>query len=139
MGKHYRSQAKKNRSFVRLMEFKQSYLEDLWNCEMEINTQAKTIVWKASKILNLTLKKNIAIVETRQFYSPAFLALPIGEKLSKFQNMWVPDQDSSTFFACMYEHLKRSSSQCNSFCHRFSSPNCGDLVYFLTTNNWPDR
>jgi hypothetical protein len=138
MGKHYMSQAKKNRSIVRLMEFKQSYLEDLWNCEIEINTQVKKIIWKASTILNLTLKKKIAIVETRQFYSPSFVALPIGEKLSKFQNMWEPDQDSSTFFACMYEHLKRNSSQCSGLCHRLSSPNCGALVYFLSTNKWPD-
>ena len=90
------------------MEFKQSYLEDLWNCEMEINAKAKKILWKTSEVLNLTLKKNIKIVETRQFYNPAFVSLPIGEKLLKFQNMWEPDQDSSTFFACMYEHLKRN-------------------------------
>jgi hypothetical protein len=120
------------------MEFKQSYLEDLWNCEIEIDTKDKKIIWKTSKVLNLTLKKKITIVETRQFYNPAFVALPIGEKLLKFQNMWEPDQDSSTFFACMYEHLKRNSSQCNSFCNRFSSPNCGHLLYFLATNNWPD-
>ena len=138
MGKNYKSKAKTNRSILRLLDFKQSYLEDLWDCEIKIDNQVKDIVWKASEILNLKLKKRIRIVETKEYYNPSFAALPFIEKLYKFQNMWEPNQDSFTFFYCMHEHLKRKSSQCNSFCQGFSSPNCGRLVYFLSTNRWPD-
>jgi hypothetical protein len=66
MGKTYKSRAKTNRSILRLLDFKQSYLEDLWDCEIKIEDEIKDIIWKASEILNLKLKKNIRIVETRE-------------------------------------------------------------------------
>ena len=88
-------------------------------------------------LLNITLKMNVKIVETRKCYHPEFPTKPIGEKLAIFQNMWVPDQDSFNFFSCMHEHLKQNSTQCNNFCGQFSSPNCGRLATFLSTNNWP--
>ena len=138
MGKTYKSRAKTNRSVLRLLNFKQAYLEDLWDCEIKIDTEIKDIVWKASDNLNLTLKKNIRIVETIEFYNPAFAFLTVSQKLSKFQNMWEPIQDSFSFFACVHDHLKRNSTRCTSYCHGFSSPNCGRLVYFLSTSKWPD-
>ena len=138
MGKTYKSRAKTTRSILRLLDFKQAYLEDLWDCEITIDNEIKDIVWKASDILNLALKKNIRVVETREFFNPSFAVLTLGNKLSKFQNMWEPNQDSFTFFACVHDHLKRNSSQCNSYCHELGSPNCGRLVYFLSTNKWPD-
>ena len=61
MGKTCKSRAKINRSILRLLDFKQAYLEDLWDCEIKIDKDIKDIVWKASDILNLTLKKNIRI------------------------------------------------------------------------------
>ena len=141
MGKHSKSPAKMNakikRSILRLLEYKQAYLEDCWDAEIVIDEDTKTIVWKASSLLNLTLKKNVKIVETRKYYHPEFPTKPISEKLAIFQNMWVPDQDSFNFFSCMHEHLKRNSTQCNNFCGQFSSPNCSRLATFLSINNWP--
>ena len=139
MGKTYKSRAKTSRSILRVLDFKQAYLEDLWDCEIKIDNEIKDIVWKASDILNLALKKNIRIVETREFYNPSFAVLTLGNKLSKFQNMWQPDLDSFTFFACMHEHIKRNSSKCGSFCGGFSSPYCSELSHLLSTNNWPSR
>ena len=85
MGKHYKSKAKLNRSTLRLLEFKKTHLEDLWDCEIKFENQE--VIWKASKILNLTLKRNIRIVETREYYNPSFVALPVSEKLEKFQSV----------------------------------------------------
>ena len=137
MGKHYKSPAKIRRSILRLLEYKQTYLEDCWDTEINTNQETKNLIWKASNLLSLTLKKNIRIVENRAFYNPSFPALPFCEKLKKFQDMWKPDQDNLAFFTCMYEHLKRSSSQCDKFCARLGSPYCGRLTYFLSTNDWP--
>ena len=137
MGKRYKSPAKIKRSISRLLDFKQTYLEDLWDTEIKIDKETDDVVWKASETLNLTLKQKVSIVETRPFYNPSFSSLPVSKKLTKFQNMWKPDQDSFTFFACMHDHLKRNTAQCNTFCRGFSSPNCGRLAFFLSTNNWP--
>ena len=65
MGKTYKSRAKTTRSILRLLDFKQAYLEDLWDCEIQIDNEIKDIVWKTSDILNLALRKNIRLVETR--------------------------------------------------------------------------
>ena len=137
MGRKYKSPAKIARSILRLLDYKQAYLEDCWDSEIIIDHATKKIIWKASEILKLTLKENIRIVETRKFYNPSFSALPFSQKLAKFQNMWKPDQDSYNFFACMHEHLKRNSSNCDHYCGSFSSPYCGRLTFFLSTNNWP--
>jgi hypothetical protein len=137
MGKQSKSPAKIARSILRLLEYKQAYLEDCWGAEIETDEQNKKIIWKASKMLNLTLKTNMKIVETRSVYNPTFPALTFGEKLALFQNMWKPDHDSFNFFTCMHEHLRRGSIQCNNFCGAFSSPQCGHLAYFLKNNTWP--
>jgi hypothetical protein len=106
MGKQYKSPAKIARSILRLLDYKQAYLEDYWGADIQIDQQAKTIIWKASTILNLTLKRNVRIVETRNLYNPSFAALTFSEKLAIFQKMWKPDQDSMNFFTCMHEHLR---------------------------------
>ena len=137
MGKSSKSPAKIKRSILRLLDYKQAYLEDCWDTEIVIDQESMNIIWKASETLKLTLKKNIRIVETRHFYNPAYTALPFRQKLAKFQDMWVLDQESFNFFSCMNEHLKRKSSQCDHFCGSSSSPFCGRLAYFLSTNNWP--
>ena len=137
MGKHSKSPAKIKRSILRLLEYKQAYLEDCWDAEICIDEIKKDIIWKASDLLKLTLKRNVRVVETRGYYHPEFPIKPFSEKLSMFQNMWVPDQDSFNFFSCMLEHTKRNSTKCNTFCAGFSSPNCGRLATFLSTNNWP--
>ena len=67
MGKKYRSPAKLKRSILRLLEYKQAYLEDCWNTEIEIDKQNLELVWKASELLRLKLKPKIKIVETRGF------------------------------------------------------------------------
>ena len=87
MGKQSKSPAKIARSILRLLEYKQAYLEDCWGAEIETDEQNKKIIWKASKMLNLTLKTNMKIVETRSVYNPTFPALTFGEKLALFQNM----------------------------------------------------
>ena len=137
MGKSYKSPAKINRSIKRLLEYKQAYLEDVWACEIQIDEKNHEIIWKASKLLELTLKKNTRIVETRPCYNPTFPALAFKEKLSLFQNMWKPDHASFNFFSCVHNHIKTKSIQCDNFCGGFSSPYCGHLAYFLSTNNWP--
>ena len=137
MGKSNKSPAKIKRSILRLLDYKQAYLEDCWNTEIMIDQENMKIIWNASDTLKLTLKKNIRIVETRNFYNPAFTALPFRQKLAKFQNMWMPDQQSFNFFSCMNEHFKRNSSKCDHFCGSLTSPFCGNLAYFISNNNWP--
>ena len=122
---------------MRLLEYKQAYLEDCWGAEIETDEQNKTIIWKASKMLNLTLKTNMKIVETRSVYNPTFPALTFVEKLALFQNMWKPDHDSFNFFTCMHEHLRRGSIKNNNLFGAFSSPQCGLIAYFLKKNTWP--
>ena len=138
MTRKYKSPAKIARSKLRVMDYKQAYLEDCWDCEIIINHETKKIIWKASESLQLTLKENIRIVETREFYNPSFVALPFNQKLAKFQSMWKMDVDSYNFFACMHQHLRRNNSRCDHFCHSLSSPYCGYLTYFLSTNRWPN-
>ena len=137
MGKNKRSPAKINRSILRLLNYKKDYLEDCWATDIEINQETKKIVWKASEFLNLTLNQNIRIVETRGIFNPGFPPLSFNEKLQKFQNMWKPDHNSFSFFCCMHDHLRRNTAQCDKYCRGFTSPFCGKLAYFLSTNNWP--
>ena len=94
MVKQRKSPAKIARSILRLLQYKQAYLEDCWGAEIEIDTQNKKIIWKASKMLNLTLQTNLKIVETRKLYNPNFPALTFGEKLA----LWKPNHDSFNFF-----------------------------------------
>ena len=101
---------------------------NFWKMEDNLNFWKR---WNRSDTLQLTLKKNIKIVETRHFYNPAFTALPFGQKLAKFQNMWIPDQESFNFFSCMNEHFRRNRSKCDNFCGSLTSPFCGHLAYFL--------
>ena len=46
MGKQYKSPAKIARSILRLLDYKQAYLEDCWGADIQIDQQAKTIIWK---------------------------------------------------------------------------------------------
>ena len=52
---------------MRLLDYKQAYLEDCWNTEIEIDEENLELVWKASELLRLKLKPKIKIVETRGF------------------------------------------------------------------------
>ena len=114
-----------------------AYLEDVWNTEIEFDEQRKSLIWKPSSSLRLILKPNIKIVETRHVYNPTCSNQSFSDKLLQFQNMWMPDQHSWTFFSCMHHHLKRQTTKCDSFCSVFSTPYCGELAVFLSTNNWP--
>ena len=134
MGNHKKSPAKLSRSIIRLLEYKKAYLEDFGDCNIYLDEKNKKIIWKASSLLNLTLKSNVKIVETRGFYNPAFPELSFCEKLGVFQNMCEPDHDSFNFFACMHDHYKRKNSQSDHFCGAFSSPQCGCLTFFLSTD-----
>ena len=98
MGKSSKSPAKIKRSILRLLDYKQAYLEDCWDTEIVIDQESMNMMWKASDTLKLSLKKNISRVETRNFYNPAFKALHFCQKLAKFRNMWMPDQESLNFF-----------------------------------------
>jgi hypothetical protein len=139
MGKKYKSPSKLRRDIFRVLEYKIAYLEDCWDTDVEIDRNSNDIVWNASKYLKLTLEKRTKIVETRKFYNPSFSTSRFQEKLALFQNMWKPDHQSFNFFSCMHHHLKRNSSQCDNFCTKFSSPYCGRLTFFLSTNNWPNN
>ena len=139
MGKKYKSPSKLRRNVRRILEYKIAFLEDCWDSDVVIDEHSNYIVWNASKSLKLTLDKGTQIVETRHFYNPSFSTSPFHEKLALFQNMWKPDQHSFNFFSCMHHHLKRSSSQCDHFCNRFSSPYCSRLTFFLSTNKWPEH
>ena len=88
------------------MEYKKTFLEDIWDADTTIDSQTKDIIWNTSKVLKLTLERKIKILETREVYNPLFSSLSFSEKLSKFQNMWKPDHASFTFFSCMHHHLK---------------------------------
>ena len=81
MGKKYRSPAKIARSMLRLLDYKQSYLEDCWDTEIKIDQKTNDIIWKASETLNLTLTHGVNIVENRQFYNPSFATLTFSQKL----------------------------------------------------------
>ena len=137
MGKKYRSPGNLARSILRLLTYKQAYLEDCWDSEVIIDNEKKKLIWKASETLKLTLKKGIRIIENREYFNPSFVALPFSQKLAIFQSMWELDQDSYNFFGSMHEHLRRKTSKCDHFCGSFSSPYCGRLTYFLSTNTWP--
>ena len=76
MGKHSKSPAKIKRSILRLLEYKQAYLEDCWDAEILIDEIKKDIIWKASDLLKLTLKRNVRVVETRGYYHPEFPIKP---------------------------------------------------------------
>ena len=60
IGKKYKSTAKITRSIFRILNFKQYFLEDCWNCEIEIEN--KEVFWKASEKLRLKLKPQIKII-----------------------------------------------------------------------------
>ena len=60
---------------LRLLDYKQSYLEDCWDTEIKIDQKTNDIIWKASETLNLTLKHGVNIVENREFYNPSFATL----------------------------------------------------------------
>ena len=66
------AQQKSTEVFFRLLNYKKDYLEDCLGTEIEINYETKTIVWKASELLRLTLNQNIRIVETRGLFNPTF-------------------------------------------------------------------
>ena len=139
MGKSHKSPAKRKRSMLRLLNYKKDYLEDAWGTEIEINCETQEIIWKASELLKLTLKKNTRIIETRGIFNPTFPILSVSEKLQTFQNMWKSDHSSFSFFSVMHHHLRRNSTQCDNFCKGFSFPFCGQLTYFLANNNWPSN
>ena len=82
----HKSPAKINRSILRLLNYKKDYLEDCWGIEIEINNEAKTIVWKASELLRLTLNQNIQIAKC--LFNPTFPSLPFSEKLQKLQCLY---------------------------------------------------
>ena len=128
MGKSNKSPAKIKRSILRLLDYKQAYLEDCWNTEIMIDQENMKIIWNASDTLKLTLKKNIRIVETRHFYKPAFKDLPFRQKLAKFQNMRMPDQESFSLFSCMNKHFKRNFYKARLQNRPFTSNN--DIKYF---------
>ena len=138
MGNKYRSPAKVTRSLRRLLEYKKAQLEDIWDCDVSINAEKSDLVWNVSTCLKLTLLPKTDIFKTDQFTNSTYLSLTFGEKLMNFQNMWKPDANSTTFFSCLHNHLRRNSSKCDTFCARLSSSYCGKLAYFLSTNNWPD-
>ena len=138
MGKSYKSPAKIRRDIMRILEYKVAFLEDCWDSDVFINENLE-IIWNASTSLKLTLAKGAKIVETREFYNPAFPKDRFHAKLCSFQNMWKPDQQSLNFFACMHHHLKRSSIECDHFCTSFSSPYCGRLSFFLSKSKWPEQ
>ena len=138
MNNKYRSPAKLSRSLSRLLEYKKAMLEDIWNADVTIKTETNDLIWNISKCLKLTLKPKNKILEAWEFTNPQFASLPICEKLTQFQNMWKPDENSFTFFSSIHHHLRRNSSQCDNFCTEFPSPCCSELTYYLATNTWPD-
>ena len=91
MGKSHKSPAKIKRSNLRLLNYKKDYLEDAWGTEIKINSNTQEIIWEASELLKLTLKKNTRIVETRGIFNPIFPCFSLSEKLQTFQNMWISD------------------------------------------------
>ena len=125
-------------ALAEILEYKKAMLEDIWNADVTINNEANDLNLNVSNWLKLTLKKKIKIVETWEFTNPKFVSLSISEKLTQFQNMWKPDENSFTFFSSVHHHLRRNSTQCDHFCTQFTSPCCSNLTYYLATNDWPD-
>ena len=133
----YKSPAKKVRSIQRVLEYKKAKLEDMWDTEIIIDKN-RNLLWNISPSLKLTLNENVKILDNWDFLNPEFALLSLSVKMIQFQNMWVPDQNSATFFSSIHQHLRRNSSHCDPFCTAFTSPYCGKLVHFLATNIWPD-
>ena len=138
MLKKYRSPAKLARNLLRLLEYKEAMLRDIWNADVTINKETKDLVWNVTEHIKLTLKKNQKIVETWEFSNPKFASLQINDKLTQFQKMWKPDEHSFTFFSSVHHHLRRNSTQCDNFCNQFTYPACSHLIHYLVTNDWPD-
>ena len=139
MGKKYRSPAKISRSLNRILEYKIYSLEDLYNLDVCIERDEKSvsiISWNVTK--DLKLRPEAKIVETRAYYNPSYQTMKFGDKLQAFQNMWYLTQSSFLFFSCMLGHCRRNSSKCDQLCSQFAMPECGNLTHFFATNTWPD-
>ena len=115
MGGLYKSPAKIARSLLRSQEYKKAMLEDMWDCNITIKKETKDLIWNVSDCLQLTLKRNVTIVEPWEFRNPEFSTLPLSKKLTSFQNMWETDANSFTLFSSLHQHFRNNSQQCDHF------------------------
>ena len=89
-------------------------------------------------MFKLTLKSKVELFDAWEVNNKTFSSLTNCEKLTNFQSMWKTDSSSINLYACLHDHLRRNSQECDHFCSSLGSPYCGHLNYFLSTNDWPD-
>ena len=135
MPSKHKSPAKVSRSIRRAMEYKKEVLTDLYDIDVIANYETQEILWNVTSSIVLTLKPNCEILETRFIFNPSFSTYPLGQRLSSFQNMWKPDQNSFILFSCIVNHLKQNSLSCDKLCAHFGiAPICGGLLQTLATS-----
>ena len=117
------------------MEWKKEILIDLYDLELSLNFETKEIIWNVTDSIALTLKPDCEVLETRYVFNPSFSTFPLGRRITSFQNMWKPDQNSFPVFTCLLNHLKHNTLSCDKLCGHLSiSPICGDLIKTLATS-----
>ena len=110
------------------MEWKKEILIDLYDLELSLNYETKEIIWNVTDSIALTLKPNCEVLETRYIFNPSFSTFPLGRRITSFQNMWKPDQNSFPVFTCLLNHLKHNTLSCGHLSI------CGDLIKTLATS-----
>ena len=135
MPNKHKSPAKQARSRKRAMEYKKENLVDLFDLELSLNFKTYEIIWNVTDNIALTLKPDCEVLETRYIFNPAFSTFPLGKRVTCFQSMWKPDQNSFLLFTCLLNHLKQNTILCDKLCGHLSlSPICGDLIQTLASS-----
>ena len=135
MPRKHKSPAKKARSIKRAMEYKKENLIDLFDLELSLNFKTQEIIWNVTDNIALTLKPNCEVLETRYIFNPDYFTFSLGKRVTSFQSMWKPDQNSFLLFTCLLNHLKQNTILCDKLCGHLSlSPICGDLIQTLASS-----
>ena len=132
----HKSPAKQCRSVKRAMLYKRAVLQDIYDIEISVNFETFTIIWNVTEFIKLTLKPTAEVLETRSVFNPLFRTFTLGQKISKFQNMWEPDENSFLFFSCIFNHCKQNTLKCDNFCAQFATPVCSSLLHNLSLPHW---
>ena len=124
------------------MEYKTEILIDRYALELDLNYKTEEIIWNVTDSIALILKPDCEVLETRYIFNPAFSTFPLGKRVTSFQSMWKPDENSFLLFTCLLNHLKSNTLLCDKLCGHLSlSPICGDLIKTLAASGTkpPDR
>jgi hypothetical protein len=110
-------------------------LVDLYDLELSLNFKIEEIIWNVTDSFALTLKPDCEVFETRYIFNSAFSTFPLGKRVTSFQSIWKPDENSSLHFTSLLNHLKKNTLLYDKLCsHLYALPICGDLIETLATS-----